>query len=68
MVDSGMGLKSEYRICWFEEIFVLIEFNLRINFIAFHYIAPFPYKTDLGSLMNIVYTDIEKNLITTYFD
>lgn len=63
-----MGLKSEYRICWFEEIFVLIEFNLRINFIAFHYIAPFPYKTDLGSLMNIVYTDIEKNLITTYFD
>lgn len=63
-----MGLKSEYRICWFEEIFVLIEFNLRINFIAFHYIAPFPYKTDLGSLMNIVYTDIEKNHITTYFD
>lgn len=63
-----MGLKSEYRICWFEEIFVLIEFNLRINFIAFHYIAPFPYKTDLGSLMNIVYTDIEKNLTTTYFD
>lgn len=63
-----MGLKSEYRICEFEEIFVLIELNLRINFIAFHYIALFPYKTDLGSLMNIVYTDIEKNLMTTYFD
>lgn len=63
-----MGLKSEYRICWFEEIFVLIEFNLWINFIVFYYIVFFLYKIDFGLLMNIVYIDIEKNFIIIYFD
>lgn len=63
-----MGLKSEYRICWFEEIFVLIEFNLWINFIVFYYIVLFLYKIDFGLLMNIVYIDIEKNFIIIYFD